>query len=284
MIKNPSKNYFIFFPKFFNFFHLIYIYRLYNNMKVFSNISMKNKVTLGGGFFNKKVESRKIDPAIYKKKQIEFLDYQYFGPHDDEEMMDEEIEILDYFVEEGNGMGFCQGTIGEGYIQSAFETSGIIGKIMTIGKDQLYVGFILFEEKSNFSLRKGPTTSLYLNLLCAVSTKDFPVKKGIPVGALLIKEMEKYAKENGIKEIYANAVPNALSFYQKNGYKTVSSKFVRKFKKFFKREEDEIPIIKKIKIKKQIKKKGGAKKCSKILKSGNRKGKKCNRLNCKYHK
>lgn len=251
-------------------------------MKI-TGISMKNKITLGGGFFNKKVEARKIDPAIYKKHQIEFLDYQYFGPYDDEEMMDEEMEILDYFVEEDNGSAFCQGKIGTKYIQNAFEKSGIIGKIMTIGKDGLYVGFILFEVKSNFSLRKG-TTSLYLNLLCAVSTKDFPEKKGIPVGALLIKEMEKYAKENGIKEIYANAVKDALPFYQKNGYKTVSNKFIKKFKKFFKREDDEVPIIKK--IKKQVKKskKGGAKKCSKILKSGNRKGKKCNRLNCKYHK
>lgn len=251
-----------------------------------NNISMKNKITLGGGFFNKKVEARKIDPAIYKKKQIEFLDYQYFGPDDDEEMMDEEVEILDYFVEDGNGSAFCQGKIGQGYIESAFEESGIIGKIMTIGKDGLYVGFILFEEKASFSLLGGPKTSLYLNLLCAVSTKDFPQKKGIPVGALLIKEMEKYAKENKIEKIYANAVPDALSFYQKNGYKTVSNKLVRKFKKFFKREDDEVPIIKKIKIKKQVKKskKGGAKKCSKILKSGNRKGQKCNRKNCKYHK
>jgi GNAT superfamily N-acetyltransferase len=254
-----------------------------------NNISMQNKITLGGGFFSKKVESRKIDPAIYKKKQIEFLDYEYFGPQDDEEMMDEEIEILDYFVEEGNAMGFCQGKIGEKYIQSAFEQSGIVGKIMTIGKDALYVGFILFEKKHSFSLRKGPNTSLYLNLLCAVSTKDFPQKKGIPVGALLIKEMEKYAKENKMDTIYANAVPDALSFYKKNGYKTVENKYIRKFKKYFKREDDEIPIVKKIKIKKRVKK-GGCKPCQKnkgckkILKGGHRKGQKCNRLNCKYHK
>ena len=178
-------------------------------MKI-TGISMKNKITLGGGFFNKKVEARKIDPAIYKKKQIEFLDYQYFGPGDEEEMMDDEEEFLDYFVEEGNGSAVCQGKIDKGYIESAFEKSGIIGKIMTIGKDGLYVGFILFEEKSSFSL--PPKTSLYLNLLCAVSTKDFPSKKGIPVGALLIKEMEKYAKENKIENIFANAVPDALSF------------------------------------------------------------------------
>jgi len=255
-------------------------------MKI-TGISMKNKITLGGSFFSKKVESRKIDPEIYKKKQIEFLDYEYFDPQfDDEEMMDEEIEILDYFVEEGNGDAFCQGKIGPRYIKSAFEQRGIVGKIMTIGKDGLYVGFILFEKKHSFSLMKGPKTSLYLNLLCAVSSKDFPQKKGIPVGALLIKEMEKYAKENHFDTIIANAVPDALSFYKKNGYKTVENKYVRKFKKYFKREEDEIPIIKKIKIKKQIKKKkkGGGKKCSKILKSGNRKGQKCNRLNCKYHK
>ena len=255
-------------------------------MKI-TGISMKNKITLGGGFFNKKVEGRKIDPAIYKKKQIEFLDYQYFGPDDDEEMMDEEVEILDYFVEEGNGSAFCQGKIGQGYIQSAFEESGIIGKIMTIGKDGLYVGFILFEEKASFSLFGGSKTSLYLNLLCAVSTKDFPAKKGIPVGALLLREMEKYAKENKYELMFANAVPNALSFYQKNDWDTVQNKYIRKFKKFFEREsKEDVPIVKKIKIKKIVRKikNGGGKKCSKILKSGSRKGQKCNRLNCKYHK
>jgi GNAT superfamily N-acetyltransferase len=270
-------------------------------MKVFSDISMKNKITLGGGWFDKKVEQKKIDPDIYKKRNIKFLDYQYFSDDDEEwEMMDEEREILDYFVEEGNGLPFCQGKISPEYIQNAFEEKGIIGKIMTVGKEGLYVGFILFQEKSNFSLKKGgyEAPRLYLNLLCAVSTKDFPQKKGIPVGALLIKEMEKYAYEKDIREIYANAVPDALSFYKKNGYKTVEKKFIRKLNKFFKREKDEIPIVKKIKIKKKlgfanilgkgkIKKKGGhkkCKKCSKILKSGNRKGKKCNRLNCKYHK
>ena len=96
--------------------------------------------------------------------------------------------------------------------------------------------------------------------------------------------MEKYAKENGIKEIYANAVKDALPFYQKNGYKTVENKYVRKFKKFFKREKDEIPIVKKIKIKKVNKGGGDSKLCKKILKSGKRKGNKCNRKNCKYHK
>jgi len=41
---------------------------------------MKNKITLGGEFFNKKVEAHKNDPdpSIYiEKHQIEFLDYQY---------------------------------------------------------------------------------------------------------------------------------------------------------------------------------------------------------------
>ena len=179
-------------------------------------------------------------------------------------------------------MGFCQGTIGTRYIKNAFETSGIIGKIMTIGKDGLYVGFILFEEKK-FQGKKA----IYLNLLCAVSTKNFPAKKGIPVGALLLREMEKYAKENKYELMFANAVQKALSFYQKNNWETVQNKYIRKFKKFFKTEnEEDVPIVKKIKIKKIVRKikKGGEKKCSKILKSGSRKGQKCNRLNCKYHK
>ena len=51
-------------------------------MKI-TGISMKNKIILGGGFFNKKVEKKKIDESIYKKKQIEFLDYKYFCKKDD---------------------------------------------------------------------------------------------------------------------------------------------------------------------------------------------------------
>lgn len=248
-------------------------------MKI-TGISMKNKVSLGGGLFDKKVESRKIDPSIYKKHQIEFLDYQSLPGK-------ENAKIYDYFVEEGNGKKFCQGKIHPGYINQSFELDYIRGKIMTIGKERLYVGFILYKIKLAENFFGVPYITLYLDLLCAASSKHFPQKKSIPVGTLLIKEMEKYAKKAKIEKIYANATPDALSFYQKNGYKTVSNKLVRKFKKFFKREEDEVPIIKKIKIKKRItkkNKKGGAKKCSKILKSGNRKGQKCNRLNCKYHK
>lgn len=233
-------------------------------------------------WFDKKIEVKNIDSSIYKKKNIKFLDYQYFASDEDEEMMDKEQEILEYFVDDNMGMGFCQGQISQQYIKEAFETNGMIGKIMTIGKDGLYVGFILFSEQ-RYKGRKA----LYLSLLCAVSSKVFVEKKGIPVGALLLKEFEKYAKENKYKLIFANAVSNALPFYEKNNWETVENKYVRKFKKFFINvKENEVPILKKIKIKKIKKKmKGGSKKrCSKILKSGDREGKKCNRLNCKYHK
>mgnify|MGYP006089249101 CR=1 FL=1 len=248
-------------------------------MKI-TGITMKNEIVLGGGIFNKKIEERKIDPEIYKKKNIEILDYQYFDSRDDEEMNEEEEEIFEYFVNSNQGMSFCQYKIGKNYIQNAFEKRGIIGKILTIQRnksiEQDYVGFILFESKSNFSLFGGIQRSLYLNLLCAISSKEVPERKGVPVGALLLKEMENYAIEHGYTVLVANAVKEAFPFYKKNGWKTVENKYLKKMKKIFKKpENDEIPIIKKLKIKK------GGSLCSLSTRNSvsNNKSKTCMKLN-----
>jgi len=52
-----------------------------------------------------------------------------------------------------------------------------------------------------------------------MGVKDSYQKKG--VGTILLKELEKFAKENEIKIIVLNARSNAIGFYKKNGYNLI---------------------------------------------------------------
>jgi GNAT superfamily N-acetyltransferase len=52
-----------------------------------------------------------------------------------------------------------------------------------------------------------------------------PTHTGKGVGALLVAELRRLARERGAKELWANARASAVGFYVKQGFKVVSSPF-----------------------------------------------------------
>lgn len=52
-----------------------------------------------------------------------------------------------------------------------------------------------------------------------------PTHVGKGVGALLLAELRKVARERGAKELWANARASAVGFYVKQGFKVVSTPF-----------------------------------------------------------
>jgi GNAT superfamily N-acetyltransferase len=127
---------------------------------------------------------------------------EYEGFQDD----DYGLELYDQLVEKGKAKEICRGTIGKNYIRNTFERDDALGYIAE--KNGKYIGFIIYYKKNDH---------IYLDLIC---TKEG--YKGL--GQELIKKMEKYAKDNRINTIKADAVTPSLQFYKKNGWKIIGDK------------------------------------------------------------
>ena len=117
-------------------------------------------------------------------------------------------KIHDDLIENEIASDLCRGVIGKEYIEDVFEEQDIMGYVVIIKGE--YAGFILFKKKYDF---------LYLSLVATTSDKE--IKKGIPLGQLLIFLMEQVAIKSGIETIVADAVIEALDFYKKNGWNIV---------------------------------------------------------------
>ena len=120
--------------------------------------------------------------------------------------------MYNYFVTHKQAVGICRKVIGPGYIEKVFTNKKMRGTIANIenpGQDTEVVGFILHE-------RKPSEKHIYLHLVC--TSKD-PIRKGIPVALLLLKELDKYAKSRGYKKLKAHCDMSLIPFYEGYGWK-----------------------------------------------------------------
>jgi hypothetical protein len=141
--------------------------------------------------------------------KVELIYYDNEYHEDNEEDEENHEEIYDDLIGGGVAFDLCRGVIGEQYIEDVFDNENIMGYIVKIKGE--YAGFILFKKQYDF---------LYLSLVA--TTDDKELKKGIPLGQLLIFIMEQVAIKSGIKTIVADAVVEALGFYEKNGWNVIS--------------------------------------------------------------
>lgn len=126
---------------------------------------------------------------LFKKKLITFIHYDYRGFT----LSQKDKETQDYIIK--NSLSYCQGKINPKYVKQMFNISGIHGIIAEFRGQ--YLGFILFKPLQNTQ------NTLDFKLLCAISKTDLPERSGIPIGKILLQEMEKYAKNNGYNKIVA---------------------------------------------------------------------------------
>ena len=120
--------------------------------------------------------------------------------------------MYDFFVNSKQARDICRKTIGAEYIEKVFANKKMRGTVAAIenpGKEQVIVGFILHE-------RKPSEKHIYLHLVC--SSKD-PIRKGIPIALLLLKELDKYAKSRGYKQLKAHCALSLINFYENYGWK-----------------------------------------------------------------
>ena len=120
-------------------------------------------------------------------------------------------EMYDYFVAHKQAVDICRKAISPEYIEKVFTNKKMRGTIAMIG--DVVVGFILHE-------RIPKEKHIYLHLVC--SSKD-PIRKGIPVALLLLKELDKYAKSRGYKKLKAHCAIGLLNFYEGYGWKRTKS-------------------------------------------------------------
>lgn len=133
-------------------------------------------------------------------------------------------------IKTNKAFNMCREVIDEDYIEDAFNRKDIEGFIAK--RNGKYVGFIMFYKVKD----KKEGDYLYLDVICSKGGK-----KGL--GQQLIKKMEKYAKDNKINILRADAVEGAMSFYRKNGWnlsgelkrkkghtQTIEKRFIKKKK------------------------------------------------------
>jgi len=121
-------------------------------------------------------------------------------------------EMYDFFIANNQARDICRKVISPEYIKKVFTNKkmrGTIAAVVNPGKEPEIVGFILHE-------RKPSEKHIYLHLVC--SSKD-PIRKGIPIALLLLKELDKYAKSRGYKKLRAHCALNLLGFYEGYGWK-----------------------------------------------------------------
>ena len=120
--------------------------------------------------------------------------------------------MYNFFVKNKQARDICRKIIDPKYIKKVFTNNKMRGVIATVdnpGKDPIIVGFILYE-------RIPKEKHIYLHLVC--SSKN-PIRKGIPIALLLLKELDKYSKSRGYKKLKAHCAINLISFYENYGWK-----------------------------------------------------------------
>lgn len=155
------------------------------------------KLQKGGNKKIKKQELTKEDVEKYLK-DVRLLRYQ--------NKYIKKIEKMTEIVL-NEGFDICKETISDAYIENMFERYDNLDGFLVRYKKKT-IGFIFFEINKKY---------IELILVCANKPKNLK----IPLGQILIYKMEEYAKSKKIYKIRAHAVPDALSFYKKNGWKII---------------------------------------------------------------
>lgn len=166
------------------------------------------KFNQNGGFFKNKLTTKILIKQKVNKKRVR-IKYSLYSYGENYMINKKSKDILDYFVGQNQGEIYCRNKITPEYVIKSFMDPNIIGIIAELGGE--YIGFILFNQLSK--------KEMYLKLLCSISSIDLPEKKNIPVGQLLLNQMEKYTIEKKIKKISLNAVKEAIPFYENNGFR-----------------------------------------------------------------
>ena len=167
------------------------------------------KSNQNGGFLKKNPTKKILIKSKVDIKRRVKIKYSLYSYGENYMMNEKSKDILKYFVGDEQGEIYCRNKITSEYVIKSFMDPNIIGIVAELGGE--YIGFILFNQLSK--------KELYLKLLCSISSIDLPEKKNIPVGKLLLNQMEKYAKEKKIKKISLNAVKEAIPFYENNSYR-----------------------------------------------------------------
>jgi hypothetical protein len=306
--------------------HVLYnkLQKLSNKIKQYNQLkNPKPKVYLGI-FKRKQKEKSPIKYTNEEKNLFKYINKENgvinFDLLIDEEMMigDKHEDALAEILQ--NGGELCRFEKTEDEIEKIVKNENIRMNVL-IGENK-FLGFIFYEEKNKY---------IYIHLICTIGTNDFPLRKNIPIAAILLKNIEKYALKKNNVGLRADIKPVYLNFFKNANWKKYQSSqkmlenlllknkneksIAKNIGEFIGDENDLIKIYKNLlkngggkkrKSKKQSKKackksckkacckkacKKSCKKacckkinkCRKILQSGNRKGKRCNRLNCQYH-
>ena len=129
-------------------------------------------------------------------KYNQFLEKCVFIEYDDSK-----TEICEALLKDNITTEICRNLINEERVEEILknkETNGYIAKV-----DDKYIGFIFFNQKYD---------SFYLSL---IATKP---KLGFPLGQMLLAKMEEEAKIRKVRVIQGDAIPQAVSFYEKMNY------------------------------------------------------------------
>lgn len=129
-------------------------------------------------------------------KYTQFLDKCVFIDYDASKK-----ELCEALLKDKTAAKICRNLIHDDCIEDVLKNEEIKGYIAMV--DGEYVGFIFFKHLFD---------TYYLSL---IATK---AKLGFPLGQILLTKMEEDGKKNKAYTLQANAVPEAIKFYEKMNY------------------------------------------------------------------
>lgn len=110
-------------------------------------------------------------------------------------------EICEELLKDKTASKICRDLINDTCIEDILKSEEITGYIAVV--DGKYAGFIFFKHLYD---------TFYLSL---IATKP---KLGFPLGQILLTKMEEEGKIKKAYTLQANAIPEAISFYEKMNY------------------------------------------------------------------
>ena len=175
------------------------------------NIKKKLKTKKQVCAYFKKLEKKSGTKVKSAVKKISKSDIKKFSKNIKFEKQSKgKLKELEKLVASGKTQGICRGAIGEGFIKDLYKRKDTYAILASI--NDIYIGFIIY----SFGKTTSKEKYVYLDLVC---TAKVPELKGIPLGQILIKEMEKQAKKRKVYRMKARAVKSALPFYKKTGWR-----------------------------------------------------------------
>ena len=131
-----------------------------------------------------------MDKFTQFTEKIEFVDYDA-----------SKKEITEALLKDNTAEKICRDLIGLSCIEDILKSEEINGYIAII--DGEYVGFVFFKHLFD---------TFHLSL---IATRP---KLGFPLGQILLTKMEEEGKRRKAYTLQANAIPQAVGFYEKMNY------------------------------------------------------------------